>query len=126
MSTRIFTTTLGGQTIELAATFKAANAIADKIADPLQIAREAAMEAMFIAQGMPYEPRWRFTVKNIPEVLFIGLQAAGSKMSKADVEELCFEAGFFESREAASSYLALIVGPEPEETIEKDGDSEGN
>ena len=63
---------LGGRKITLAATFKASQRIAEQVGDPLTIAREAALEAYMLSSGIVYEPKWRFTVENVPLILWIG------------------------------------------------------
>lgn len=120
---REITVTIGGRELTLAATFKASLEIAQQVADPLTIAREAALEGMFLQQGLPYEPKWRFTVPNVIQILLIGLRAAGNPMKREELEELVFDAGFMAAKEAAGDYLALIVGPKPTEVSDKEGGS---
>lgn len=120
---REITVTIGGRDLTLSASFKASLEIAQQVADPLTIAREAALEGMFLQQGLPYEPKWRFTVMNVIQILMIGLRAAGSPLKQAEVEELVFEAGFLQAKEAAGDYLALIVGPKPTEVGDKESGS---
>lgn len=117
--------TLGGRELKLAATFKASLDIATKVGDPLTIMREASLEAMFLSRGIPYEPKWRFTIENVVQILQIGLKAAGGSMKLEEIQDLVFEAGFLDAKEAAGDYLALIVGPKPEETVDGEN-SEGN
>jgi hypothetical protein len=109
---------LGGETVTLAATFAAATKIADKVADPLAIAREAALEASMLGRGLPYEPRFKFSVQNVPMILHIGMTAAGSKATLAEVQEMVFDAGFIVARDAATEYIATLVMPRSEETTE--------
>lgn len=123
---REFEAKFGDREVKLAATFKASLEIAQKVADPLFIMREAMLEVMLIDKQIPYEPKWRFTVENIPLILFIGARAAGEKVTPAEMEELVFEAGYVASREIASEYLAMIVGPRPENLPTGEGESEGN
>ena len=115
---RTYTCTLADETLELTANFKASIEIAKEVCDPLLIAREAALEAMMISKSFPYNPRWTFTVENVPQLLHIGLKASGSKMTLEKVQELVFEVGFAAARDHAIEYLALIVGPKPEEIVE--------
>jgi len=117
--------TLGGREITLAATFGASVEIAKKVGDPLMIAREANLEAMMINNGIPYTPKWNFNVENIPQILLIGMKAAGATAKISDVEELVFESGFPAARDLCVEYLALIVGPQPEEDADSE-DGEGN
>lgn len=120
--------TLAGETLELTANFAASIEIAKQIADPLLIAREAALEAMMLAKSFPYNPRWAFTVENVPKLLHIGLKASGSKMTLERLQEIVFEAGFADARDEATEYLALIVGPRPEEQSDNSAgeDASGN
>lgn len=120
---RELTVSLGGEEITLSATFKASAEIGEKIADPLAIAREASIEAMMGAAGQVYEPKWRFTVQNLPLMLHIGMKAAGDKRTLADVQELVFEAGFIDARAVAMDYLAMIITPRSEELAETGKDA---
>lgn len=117
--------TLGGREITLAATFKASLEIAQHVGDPLTIMREAALESMFFQRGIPYEPKWRFTVMNVLQTIMIGMKAAGEKPKLEEVEDLIFEDGFLRAKEVAADYLAMISGPRPTEVSEKDA-QEGN
>lgn len=120
---REITASLGGEEITLAATFKASVEIAEKIADPLAIAREASLEAMFGQALQVYEPKWRFTVLNVPQIIHIGTRAAGDKRTLAEIQELVFAEGFPSARAIALEYLALIVTPKAEEVTGKEGGS---
>ena len=102
-----------GEEYTLAATYKASLEIADKVADPIGIAREAALEAAMMQARMPYRPKFEFTVRNVTQIIFIGLKAAGSDMKMSDVEELVFDRGLVHSRLWAADYIALIVEPKP-------------
>lgn len=117
--------TLGGKELRLAADFKASLEIAKKVGDPLTIMREAALETALISRGIPYDPKWRFTVENVLELIHIGTQRADQRISRDEIGELIFAAGFLAAKEVASDYLAIIVGPRPEEIGEK-GSGEGN
>jgi hypothetical protein len=114
---------LDGQEIALKATFAASLEIAERVGDPLLIAREAALENLMLASRMPYEPKWRFTIKNVPLVIWIGSKAAGNKHTLEQIQELCFSEGFVPAKEAASDYLASIVGPAPTEIEPGEPDS---
>ena len=125
---RKYTCVIAGESLELTANFAASMEIAKEVGDPLMIAREAAMEAMMISKSFPYNPRWVFSVENVPKLLHIGVKANGSDMKLEKVQELVFEEGFANSRDHAVEYLALIVGPAPEEPLEDSagGKSSGN
>lgn len=122
---REITVILGGEEITLAANFKASMEIAEKVADPLAIAREAALESVFANAFQAYDPRFRFTVKNVPQVLHIGMKAAGDKRTLEQVQELVFEAGFIQARDVATDYIAAIVTPRSEEASEEKGTPSG-
>lgn len=119
---REFETTLGGKPVTLAATFKASQEIAQKIADPLVIGREAHLEALLTRPGFPpYDPKFKFTVSNVPLLLHIGIKAGGSSMTLEQVQELAFDEGFISAKEKATEYLALIISPRSEEMVESTG-----
>ena len=119
---REFDTTLGGNPVTLAATFKASQEIAQKIADPLVIGREAHLEALLTRPGFPpYDPKFKFTVSNVPLLLHIGLKAAGSSLTLDQVQELVFDEGFVSAKEKATDYLALIISPRSEQVVEGKG-----
>ncbi|TXH55059.1 MAG: hypothetical protein E6Q97_09635 [Desulfurellales bacterium] len=115
--------TLSGQSLRLVADFKASMEISSMVGDPLTIMREATLEAALIQEGIPYEPKWRFTLANVRDILWIGLKNADSKMSKSELEALIFDAGLLAAKEAAAEYLTLIFGPKPEEVSAGSGDS---
>lgn len=122
---REMTANLGGEEITLAATFKASMEVAEKVADPLAIAREAALEALFSQSMQPYDPRFRFSVKNVPQIIFAGMRAAGDKRTLEAVQELVFDAGFVDARDIAVEYIALLVTPKSQEIDESKADSSG-
>lgn len=115
---REMTANLGGEEITLAATFKASLDIAEKVDDPLSIAREAAIEALFAQSLQAYQPRFKFTVQNVPLIIFTGMKAAGDKRTLEQVQELVFDAGFVEARDVAVEYIALLVTPKSQEIEE--------
>lgn len=117
--------TLGGKTYELVANFAASIEIARKVHDPLEIVRQAALEQLLTARGMPYTPKWQFTVENVPLVIHIGLTANESDLTLAEVQDLCFEAGFVEAQTAAVEYITCIVGPSTEEELPEPKDKPG-
>lgn len=124
---RELTVKLGDRELELAATFKASFEVAKRIGDPMLIMREASLEALFLSRGIAYDPKFHFNVQNTSELLHIGLKAAGSKLTLEEVQELVFDAGFLAAKEAASDFLALIIGPKPKETSpDVSGDDAGN
>lgn len=115
MFKRELTADLGDERLTLVATFRASIEIAEKVGDPLLIAREAALEAMFSSVGRVYEPKFRFTMKNVPVILHIGLCAGSDKRSLSEVEDLVFSAGILKAQDIATRYIAMIVEPKSEE-----------
>jgi hypothetical protein len=95
---------------------------ATRIADPLVIGREAHLEALLTRPGFPpYDPKFKFTVSNVPLLLHIGLKAAGSSLTLEQVQELAFDEGFVSAKEKATDYLALIISPRSEQVVEGKG-----
>ena len=125
---REYTCTLGGVEVTLTANFMASIKIMKDVGDPLLIAREAGVEAMMLAKNFPYNPRWTFTIENVPKLIHIGINAGETKMTLERVQELVFDEGFANARDLAIEYLALIIGPTPEEEVEDSaaGKSSGN
>ncbi len=122
---RSMTFEAGGKTHEMKATFQASVELANKVGDPLMIAREAAMEAAMQDRLLPYKPSFAFTIENVPVILEIGLRAAGSKLKTREIEDLVFDMGFAEGQELASNYLALIITPTPADQRDSDKVSTG-
>jgi len=120
---RTMTATLGGQELELGCTFGAAADLAAKVGDPLAIVREAQLEAMMGTIGQVYNPKWTFTVANVPQILHIGMKAAGSKQTLVQVQDMVADAGFLEAKAVALDYIAAIVTPKAQEKADDaDGD----
>lgn len=117
---------LADKSVKLAATFKASIRLAKEVGDPLEIAREANLEALMLSQNIPYQPRWKFTVENVPKIIHIGMSEGGSNFTLEQVQELVFDAGFSEARSLCIEYLGLIIGPKSELESESEGESEGN
>jgi hypothetical protein len=113
-----------GEDRDLVATFAASVEIAEKVGDPLFITREAAVETVMLGEGIPYSPKWRFTVSNVPQVIHIGLKAAGEKVKLSEVQEWAFETGFPDAQRIAAEYIALITRPAPEESTGEAGDAD--
>lgn len=120
---RSMTIELAGREVELAATFKAASELSQKVGDPIAIAREAQIEAAMSQTGLIYHPKWSFTVDNVPLILHIGAKAAGSKMSLADMQDAVMEAGFLEAKASALEYIALIITPKAQEKVDSEGEA---
>lgn len=117
--------TLGEKTFTLRANFKAAKELADKVGDPLMISREGALEAMMLERGLTYEPKWKFTIDNTVSILYIGAKTYNPDLTRSEIEEAVFEAGFFDARDQAIEYLGVIIGPQPDITADTSGDEPG-
>jgi len=95
-----------GEEHTLAATFDASVEIAKKVADPLYMVREAIAEATI---GMAYQPKFRFSVENVPVILHVGMKAAQSTMTLRAVQNLVFDIGFYPAKVLAEQYIRLMV-----------------
>ena len=123
---RHMTKKIGKKQIKLTASFAASIRLAKEVADPLEIAREAALEEMMIEQGIPYHPKFAFTIENVALIIHIGQEAAGGERTLEKMQELIFDEGFVSSRLIAAEYIGLIVEPAPkEEPIKKEPVGEG-
>ena len=111
-------TTIGGLDLELALTFGAAREIAQKVADPLAIAREAALESMMAQAGIVHVPKWVPTIENVPMLLWIGAKHVNADIKLERVQEAVFDHGFLEAKMAALNYLAAIVTPSAREKMD--------
>lgn len=111
---RELTINLGGTKFTLVANFTTSVKIAEEVEDPMLITREGLLESMMIEKGFPYEPKWRFDVSNIVDVLYIGIKAADPDAKRVVVENAVFDAGFYTARDCAVEYLGKIIGPSPE------------
>lgn len=116
---REMTAEIGGKELRLVANFRAAQRIAERVADPMLIARESLMEYLFTTKNIPYTPKWGYTVENVPQILHIAAEEAGMKITLKEMQELVFEHGFINARATIIEYLQLIVGPKTEEPMEE-------
>lgn len=115
---RSMTVEIGGLELELAATFKAAREISEKVADPLAIAREAILEGS-IGPSV-YQPRFTFTVQNIPKIIWIGAKAGGFAGKLDEIEEACFDAGMMECKAHAFNFIMMLSTPRSQEVAVAD------
>jgi len=100
---------IGGEKRELVANYKASMEIANKVADPIYIARQAAIEESMRSRGFPWTPDFAFNVENVVQILSIALGA-----KRDDVQEWVFDMGFDEAVGLAGDYLSLIVTAKPQ------------
>lgn len=113
---------LAGEEVTLAATFEASVEIMEKVADPLAIARDAAAEQALSQMGMVFDSKFKWTVKNLPIALHIGMKAAGDKRDLRAVQQMVFEHGFIEALTIAVQYVTMMVTPQTDEAGEEKGE----
>ena len=114
---RQLTETFAGQEFTFVANFATSVEIAKQVADPMKIARDITEQSF--APGQQKAGSFNFTIDNVAKLLHIGAKAGGHKTTLAEMNELVFEHGFFNSQAIATDYLTLIVGPQPEETLDE-------
>lgn len=113
---REITVSLGGEEVTLAANFKAGEEIAAKVVDPFLVFREAAIEQMLASVGQHYrDPKFEFTLRNVPAILHIGMKCAGSERTLDEVKDMCFDAGLVAAKAAAIDYLMIFAAPKSDE-----------
>jgi hypothetical protein len=120
---RSVTVEIAGRSFDLVATFAAARELAQKVADPMFIAREAAIDDQMSKSGIIYQPKFALTVDNVPLMLWIGAKASGNKVTLPEMQEAVFNHGFLECKSLVMDYLALIVTPQAMETVEAKPDA---
>jgi len=118
---REINTKIGGKRVKLVASWRASIDVAEQVADPLMIVREAMKEQAFAAKALTYKPAFVFTPENIVQILHIGAVAGGYEGDLDDMGELVFKHGFMEAELIAGEYLGIIVTPNSKEA--KKGDS---
>lgn len=118
---RDMTIPIGGENKRLVADFAASLRVNDEICDPLEIARQASMEAVMLDAGIKYETKFKLGTVEVVNILMIGLDAAKSGVSRAKLEEAVFEMGLLAAKEYASQYIALIVVPTSQEAKSSGG-----
>jgi hypothetical protein len=119
---RRMTVTLAGEEVTLAATFDAAAEIMEKVHDPIAIARDAATEQSLALQGVVYDARFKWNVRNVPQVIYIGMKAAGDKRDLKAVQKMVFDHGLIESSGIAVQFVTILVTPHSEEAADTKGD----
>lgn len=119
---RRMTATLAGEDVTLAATFDAAAEIMEKVADPLAIARDAATEHALSAAGVVYDAKFKWNVRNVPQVIHIGMKAAGDKRDLKAVQQMVFDYGLIEGSAVAIQFITMLVTPQSEEAGTEKGE----
>jgi len=113
---------LGDTALTLVANWKTSLEVAERVGDPMMIAREAVKEAVLLEKGLPFRPDFVLTTENVAEIIHIGVNAGDTEMSLDRIGELIFDAGIFAGKEIATDYLAMIIGPQSKEMPKKKGD----
>lgn len=116
---RQLTAEIAKREFTLTASFAASMEIAEQIADPMQIARDISASTLLEQTTGSFA----FTIDNVSRLLYIGAKAGGSDIKLKEMQELVFEHGFFDSQAVATDYLTLIIGPQPEESVEQGSES---
>lgn len=117
-SVRTHKTTLGGKPVSLSASFQTLDEIAERVGDPITILREMGVEALAIKAGLyQYQPKFRFTVENVANLLHIGISHAGGDMTLEQVKDAIFCEGLESVKDKAENYLVLNVTPETEQEV---------
>jgi hypothetical protein len=111
---------VGSKSHTLVGSFKAGERISAEVADLLDIQREAALAAMMVERGLPYQPKWKMGVKDVVAIFTIGLDSIGAEVDAEDVGKACFAMGFDKAHNLAMQYLQLFFA-EPETTPDTDG-----
>ncbi|MGB1215976.1 MAG: hypothetical protein ACPG4X_21595 [Pikeienuella sp.] len=117
---------LGGKERTLKASFAAAEAICENVADLMLMNRESMAYAMFIAKGLPYTPKWAFSVKSIVSVIAIGSEHSGHDIDSDVIEADVIGMGVDKAQDVATSYLQLFFAqPDTEPETGADTSAEG-
>ena len=122
---RRMTATLAGEDVTLAATFDASMEILESVHDPLSIAKEAALEMQLAQVGQVYDGRFKWTMRNVPRVIWAGMRASGDKRDLREVQELTFKHGMIESATIAIQFVTMLVTPNSEEAQAEKGGGAG-
>lgn len=118
---RHVTFTHDGREYRLRATFEAGEEIAEKVADPFMIAREAGLDLHFASINVPYQPKFMLKMKSVRDILAIGFRAAGEDASK--VQDLIMDMGLNAAKAIAEEYLVLFFTPSSQKKSEAKGDA---
>lgn len=104
--------------LDLAVTFGVAREIKEKVADPMLIAQEAAVQARFANSGIQRTARFEFTVENIPLILWIGAKVQHPDLKLSAVQEACVDAGLMQAMQIADGFLVQFIAPRSQEKVE--------
>lgn len=111
---------IGGKSVKLKATFEAGQEICEDICDLLIMQREQATALLFMQRGMPYTPKFAFTIKHVVDILAIAVKHSDTKLTREDVEAFTIDEGIDKAQAVATQYLQLFFAepetkPEPDE-----------
>lgn len=109
----------GGKAVALRATFGAAKDISDEVCDLLTMQREQAAALIFMQRGMPYTPKFAFTVDHVVTILDIALRHADVGLGRDAVEAFVIDEGIDTAQDIATEYLRLYWKAGPEKEPEK-------
>lgn len=112
---------LGGKKIVLALNFNALEEISNEVCDAFEIVREEMTQAMLLQAGVPYEPKFKFTVGNVPEILYIAHKNADGEMSRDELRELSITGGMMDAKAAVVEYLGAAMNSDSQEITADEG-----
>lgn len=110
---RSVTVNLGGKPMTLKASFETGAEISARVEDLMFIQREAAIAGVLLERGIPYQPKWQFSLGAVVDILGIAMRHNGKEVTREEVGALCFEAGFDKAQGYATEFLQLHFA-EPE------------
>jgi hypothetical protein len=101
---RTVTLELAGETLEMPVSFAAGSALSKAGIDPLQLA-------------LKHDIRASMTSAAVIRVLYIGAEAAGSKLTLEEVGSAVYEVGAIEFLPVAIDYLTAFCAAAPEHPV---------
>lgn len=104
---------IGGKSVKLKATFEAGQDICNDICDLLIMQREQATSLLFMQRGMPYTPKFAFTISHVVDILAIAVKHSDTGLGRKDIEAFTLEVGIDKAQDVATQYLKLFFA-EPE------------
>lgn len=110
---RSVTVNLGDKPMTLKASFETGAEISARVEDLMFIQREAAIAGTLLERGIPYQPKWQFSLDAVVDILEIAMRHNGKEVTREEVGALCFEAGFDKAQGYATEFLQLHFA-EPE------------
>ena len=102
---------INGETHTLAIDWKASDAIAKNVFDPLLLVQEFNLVERMTAAGIAYKPRFEFGTAEIVKVLFYGIRAAGGKLTVDEVGDGIIQDGVVTHYQNAVNYIIAFSTP---------------